>query len=123
MSRVVHFEIPARNIDTSRKFYSSVFGWKIEQWGEELEYYLVTTGDKGIPGIDGAIYKPAEGIDGVVNTIGVESLDETIEKVSSNGGEIVTPKQEIPQVGTFCYAKDPEGILLGILQPYPMDEM
>lgn len=27
---VVHFEIPAEDVDRARKFYSTLFGWKIE---------------------------------------------------------------------------------------------
>jgi uncharacterized protein len=123
MSRVVHFEIPAQNLESSSKFYSSVFGWKIEKWGDPSDYYLVTTGEEGTLGINGAIYKPDRGIDGVVNTISVEDLDAMIEKVKASGGEVVSPKQQIPGVGWFCYAKDPEGILFGMLQPDPMPEM
>jgi predicted enzyme related to lactoylglutathione lyase len=28
---VVHFEIPADDIDRARKFYTALFGWKIEK--------------------------------------------------------------------------------------------
>jgi predicted enzyme related to lactoylglutathione lyase len=35
MSKVVHFEIPADNVDRAKNFYGSVFGWSSRQcrWG------------------------------------------------------------------------------------------
>jgi predicted enzyme related to lactoylglutathione lyase len=42
---------------------------------------------------------------------------EFVSKVKYYGGTQVTDKTEIPGVGTFCYCKDTEGNLFGILQP------
>ena len=30
MRKVVHFEIPADDLDRAKNFYSSVFGWKLD---------------------------------------------------------------------------------------------
>jgi uncharacterized protein len=32
MPTIVHFEIPADDVERSKKFYSDLFGWKIEKW-------------------------------------------------------------------------------------------
>jgi predicted enzyme related to lactoylglutathione lyase len=29
---IVHFEIPADDVERSKKFYNDLFGWKIEKW-------------------------------------------------------------------------------------------
>ena len=47
---------------------------------------------------------------------GVENIDAMMEKVKASGGSIVTPKNAIPTVGWFCYAKDPEGVPFGMMQ-------
>jgi hypothetical protein len=39
MNRVVHFEIPAENMDRAKKFYSENFGWKLNQLGPEMGNY------------------------------------------------------------------------------------
>jgi uncharacterized protein len=31
MPTIVHFEIPADDVERSKKFYSDLFGWKIEK--------------------------------------------------------------------------------------------
>lgn len=47
-----------------------------------------------------------------VNTTDVVSIDESIEKVTKNGGEINVPKMVVPGVGWFAYFKDPEEMYL-----------
>ena len=116
MSRVVHFEIPADDMERATKFYTNVFGWKIKKWeGGMIDYRLVTTGDSGTPGIDGAIMQRSEMASTVVNSIDVPSVDNFLKKVKKNGGKVVTPKTPIPGIGYFAYCKDTEGNIFGIL--------
>jgi len=60
-SRVVHFELAADDPDRCAQFYAAAFGWKIEKWGGPTDYWLVTTGEPGEPGIDGGIVGHAIG--------------------------------------------------------------
>ena len=53
MSRTVHFEIQASKPQALIDFYSTLFGWKFKQWGEN-EYWLIDTGTRK-PGIDGGL--------------------------------------------------------------------
>jgi predicted enzyme related to lactoylglutathione lyase len=120
MSRVVHFELPVDDPDRAANFYRSVFGWQINKWEGELDYWLVRTGKAGDMGIDGALTKRSEGFMHTVNTVGVESLDESIARVEAHGGKILMPKNHIPGVGWLAYAQDTEGNNFGIIQPDPM---
>jgi predicted enzyme related to lactoylglutathione lyase len=116
MHRVIHFEIPADDPARATKFYGEVFGWKIDKFEGPQEYWLVTTGPKDQPGIDGGILpRPHPGAP-VVNTIDVPSLDEAIRKVEEKGGKLVVPKMTIPGVGELAYCQDPEGNTFGIIQ-------
>ncbi len=54
---------------------------------------------------------------GVINTIGVESLDEVIAKVKEEGGKLANGPNEIPGVGRHAYCTDLEGNLFGLMQP------
>jgi predicted enzyme related to lactoylglutathione lyase len=51
MSRVIHFEIPVDDLERAASFYKEVFGWKIEKWPGTTDYWLVTTGVEGQPGL------------------------------------------------------------------------
>ena len=50
MPTIVHFDIPVDDIERAKKFYSDLFGWKIEKWSEsgtgDMEYWMVTTTDE-----------------------------------------------------------------------------
>ena len=116
MPRVVHFEIPADNPDRAVKFYSSVFNWKVEEWAGPQDYWLVTTGAEGQPGINGAIMRRQDPVTAVTNTLDVPSVDDFVKKVVASGGKIVSPKMPIPGVGYFAYCRDTEGNLFGIMQ-------
>jgi predicted enzyme related to lactoylglutathione lyase len=123
---IVHFEIPADNIEELSKFYSNLFDWKIIHSPiEGMEYWVVQTvptDEKGIPqrpGVNGGMFprKPEQKDVKPVNYITVENIDEYIEKVTILGGKILMPKQQVPTVGYIALAMDPEGNQFGLLQP------
>lgn len=115
MPRVIHFELPADDPERASAFYRAVFGWSVSKWDGPLDYWLVTTGEEGAPGIDGAIQRREEGAT-TTNTIDVPSVDEYVAKIVAAGGQVVLPKQEIPGVGFLAYCTDTEGNVFGIIQ-------
>ena len=117
MPRVVHFEISANEPEKVVAFYKNVFGWKIDKWDGPEDYWLVNTGDPNSPGINGGIFKPKELFTGTVNTVEVTNLEEFLEKVKENRGQVVTGKITIPGIGYVAYCKDVEGTIFGLIQP------
>lgn len=119
MNRVTHFEIYTADPKAVQPFYEQVFGWKFNKFeGGPIEYWLINTGDDKDPGINGGITRPREGQSpGTLNTVAVESLGETINKIEQRGGKICVPKMAIPKIGWLAYAADPAGNVFGILQP------
>ncbi len=116
MNRPVHFEILADNPERVAEFYRTALGWDITTWGGAEPYWLVTTGPKETPGIDGGIMR-RHFPQAVINTIAVESVKEMVAKVEAAGGKAVVGPNEIPGIGTHYYCADPEGNLFGLLQP------
>lgn len=119
MPRFVHFEIPANDPDKVAAFYRTIFDWEIAKWDGPVDYWPVTTGDKGTPGIDGALYKPTDGMSGTINTVEVDNIDTYLEKITQAGGSVTTPKHAIPTVGYVAYAADVEGNVFGLWQSDP----
>jgi uncharacterized protein len=123
MGRVVHFEIHCGDLDRAERFYRDVFGWEIQRYeGAPVDYRLVTTGPDGEIGINGALVERRGEIEGqaviaYVNTVAVEDLSATQERVAAAGGEVALDRHEVPGVGHLAYFKDTEGNLLGALQP------
>jgi len=122
---VIHFEIPANDVEKIKTFYTSLFGWKIEKVPGGMEYYVITTvpvDEKGNllrPGVNGGLYKKDQPQQQPVNYIYVESVDEYSKKVESLGGKIVVPKTEVQGMGWFALAQDPEGNTFGIFEILP----
>jgi uncharacterized protein len=120
MARVVHFEIHADNTERAAEFYKKVFDWNIKKWDGPTEYWLVYTGETQ-PGIDGAILKREEPLNGdatvgYICTMDVPSVNEYSGKVTESGGTIVRPKKAIPHVGYLAYCRDTEGNIFGIME-------
>jgi predicted enzyme related to lactoylglutathione lyase len=123
MGRVVHFEIHADDPERAVLFYTTVFGWTVSRMGD-IDYWLLSTGPDGEPGINGAILprsgeRPPLGapIVGMVTTAQVDDLDAALTKVLELGGDLALDKMKIPGVGTVAYVHDTEANVVGILQP------
>src|SRR5262245_48061298 len=113
MARPVHFEIQADDPERAKKFYGDVLGWKFQQYGE-MPYFLATTGDDSEPGINGALTTRDPGMPPITNTVGVESVDASVERAVAAGGTVVAPKMPIPNMGWVAYLKDTEGNVFGM---------
>jgi hypothetical protein len=122
MPRPVHFEIHATDPLRAIDFYSTVFGWKFQEYMPNF-YWLITTGEAGTPGIDGGLNArnataAAHGAspNAFVCTMNVEDLDATIAAVTQAGGQIAMEKHHIPGNGWLAYFFDTEGNLFGTMQ-------
>ena len=120
---VVHFEIPAADTERLSRFYSECFGWKFEKAPiPDMEYWLITTGPRG-KSVGGGMYKKMGESDRPRNFIGVDKIDEAIEKFKAAGGSEIVGKQEVPGQGWSFIGADPEGNVLALweqrMQPRP----
>ena len=116
MPRVVHFDLSVSEPEEAIEYYSKVFGWEIVKWGGPMDYWLVTTGPEGEPGINGGLSKADEGELPIALTVEVESVEDFLKNVTENGGTVVEPKGPIPGVGWFAKTADPLGNLMGIFE-------
>jgi uncharacterized protein len=123
---IIHFEIPAKDVQKLKSFYENVMGWKILKAPiPGMDYWIiqtVLTDEKGMllaPGVNGGLYPRTADTPGAtqVNYISVENIDEYISKVINAGGKIIMPKQQIPKVGSIAIATDPEGNAFGLITP------
>ena len=103
MRKVVHFEIPAENLDRAKTFYDAVFGWKIETMpvpGGEYTSLTTTPVDEQSfaptePGaINGGMMQRSEHTPSPVITIDVEGIDEALKDVEARGGTTVLPRRK-----------------------------
>jgi predicted enzyme related to lactoylglutathione lyase len=120
MDKVVHFEIPTDDLSRAKEFYGSVFGWELQTM-EEMDYTIVRTtpvDQSQLPtepgAINGGMMRRSAETPSPVLTIGVDSVDDSLKQIEAAGGAVVRPKTEIPGMGSFAYAKDTEGNVIGV---------
>ncbi len=116
---IVHFEIPADDVERARKFYEQAFGWKIsDPW--KMSYFMVETRRKGQDGINGGLMQRKMPGQPFMNYISVLSIETSLQKVQEAGGQVAMPKTEIGVgMGWIAAFKDTEGNLMGFHQAPP----
>jgi len=119
---IFHFEVPAYDIGRLRRFYTQLFGWKIEKGGPgPMEYWNIETvpvDEKGMlmRPVNGSMIKRVGPFHKPVNYIAVESVDECCRKIEELDGKVIDPKQEFPGIGWWALLSDPEGNEFGIFE-------
>jgi predicted enzyme related to lactoylglutathione lyase len=108
---IVHIELSAKDREVSGKFYSDVFGWKVEQT-PEMNYATFETGEGVGGGFNPVSDQNPAG--SVVVYIGTDDIDASLAAVEKHGGKTVAPKGEIPGYGWFAIFLDPAGNLVGL---------
>jgi uncharacterized protein len=81
--------------------------------------HTVPTGENGMPlrpGVNGGMIKKQHPEHKPVNYIAVESVEEYSKRIEALGGKIIVPQTEVPGVGWWAFALDPEGNQFAILQ-------
>jgi predicted enzyme related to lactoylglutathione lyase len=122
MDKVVHFEIPADDVERAKEFYGSIFGWDLQtvDMGNGTYTTITTTpiDEQQRPtepgAINGGMMQRSGDTSSPVITIQVDAIDEALKKVEAGGGSTIAPRTEIPNMGAFAYFKDSEGNTMGL---------
>jgi uncharacterized protein len=124
MPTIAHFEIPSDNLERTKKFYTELFGWKMEkmQGTDQREYwtFFTTTNDRGSSSSGGGgggdeLRTVSSGMmerqmpqELIMIYIGVDSVTEYSNKVERLGGKVIKQKTEVPGYGWFAICTDTE---------------
>jgi predicted enzyme related to lactoylglutathione lyase len=128
MSRVVHFEIQADDVERAKAFYAAVFGWTFQDWSGTtgVTYWGAITGPDDQMGINGGVLQrpvaapaPQQGTNAYVCTMAVDDYDATERRILDAGGQVALPKMALKGMAWQGYYLDPEGNTFGIHQPDP----
>jgi uncharacterized protein len=111
LAGISYLRIPTDDPQQTAAFYGNVFGWKVDTNREDPSF------EDGTGHVIGHFVADTQvaGEAGVRPYVYVESVDDTIEKVATHGGALVTgpyPEGDLT-VATF---RDPAGNVLGVWQ-------
>lgn len=106
-----YLHIPTRDIRASAAFYSGVFGWRMQGDPDRGSF---EDGGGQVIGHFMADHVVAQDA-GIVPYVYVEQIEETVGRVTANGGSIVKPTYEEGDVLVALF-RDPAGNLVGAWQ-------
>ncbi len=110
----VHIELQTQDVDKSKKFYASMFDWKLEEI-PGMDYTMINVGE-GTGG--GMMKKPVPGIpDNWLPYVLVDDVAASTKKARALGATIARDVTEIPGFGWFSVILDPTGAAFGLWQP------
>ncbi|MBK8848432.1 MAG: VOC family protein [Bacteroidetes bacterium] len=119
-NKLTHFAIHIDDMERAKSFYDGVFDWDFQSYGQED--FLQIKADKSenselIGALQSRKYSPVpDKIIGLECSISVENIDDIIEKVNANGGQVLMPRTAIPYVGWIAKFLDTEGNLICAMQ-------
>jgi predicted enzyme related to lactoylglutathione lyase len=117
--KVVHFEIPADDVERAQGFYQQAFGWQINAM-PEMGYTMVTTTPSGETGptepgaINGGMLRREAPVQVPVITIAVDDIEASLKTVESLGGRTERGKFPVGEMGFAAYFADSEGNVVGL---------
>ncbi len=104
-NKIDYLEIPCTNLEASKTFFSTLFGWEFEMFGEEYAAF----NNAGMPGgfyQASTSFKLSDGVPLVV--IYRADLEKAMEDVTAAGGTVTHPVFEFPGGARFHFT-DPSG--------------
>ena len=112
-------ELATKDLGAALEFYSKLFGWKLEQSKvtpmDYKEIHLDEVAYGGMMPIDekwGDNPPPSHWS----SYIAVDNADETVGKITAQGGSIRVPPFDAPGVGRMAMVADPSGANFAIIQ-------
>ena len=111
--RIIHVEVVGRDGAKLQRFFSELFGWKIDT-NNPGGYGMAPASENGVvTGIGGT----QDGGPGHVTFyVAVKDIDRALEKATKLGGRVIQPKFSPGPNATIALFADPEGHVVGLSQ-------
>lgn len=120
--RFIWYELMTPDLPAARTFYGDIVGWTSSQMpGDGMEYWLLEAGGAPVGGAMplGDEHK-AQGVPpNWTGYVAVDDCDAAAAKVTSLGGSVMRPPEDIPGIGRFAIVADPFGAVFAIMKPTP----
>lgn len=119
-----YLQVPATDLDESASFYQEVFGWRINRYPspaptnlEPQTAYVGFVDASGHVGGEFVLDRVPSREPGLLPSILVESIDQTLDSVVANGGEVVKPRTPIVEgVDWQAMFRDPAGNVMALYE-------
>ena len=110
---ITHIDIPVSDTARAQEFYSGLFGWQIAE-PPGFEGYPMWQAPNKISG--GGLAPRSGGFSQPRSYVEVDSIEETLAKVTESGGTVVMGKQPISDTSWWAIFTDPDGNAIGLYE-------
>jgi predicted enzyme related to lactoylglutathione lyase len=109
-----HVELATDDVAKAKKFYKSVFSWKLNDSKGGMPYTMINVGAKGA--IGGGMMKKQmpQQPTSWLPYVQVEDVKKTIAKAAKSGAQVVLDYMSIGEMGAIGVFVDPTGAPLGV---------
>lgn len=107
-------EVVTPDLAKAQAFYTALFGWTPEAFGEDGSYVVYKKDDQYVAG---SMNPPQAMPSFWLIYFAVENADDAVAKAKALGGTIMREPTPIPTVGRFALITDPQGAGFGVLEP------
>ena len=108
-------DVTSTDLEKSRKFYSDMFGWEIPPGPEEFGgYSMASVNGRMVAGVSPSMDPSVPPLWSTY--VDVASVDDTLEKVTANGGNVIVPAMDVGEAGRMAVFTDPDGAAIGLWQ-------
>ena len=115
----VHIELSTSDHEAAKKFYGSLFDWKLQDTPMGPMTYTMINVGKGTGGGMMAKHMPEQPT-AWLPYVEVADVNKSLDKARASGGEVVVERTEIgPGMGSFGVIRDPQGGHLGLWESAP----
>ena len=110
MAKMEHFEIPVDDIARASAFYKAALDLDYEPWGDEMGMIRSASGE----GTSGDLHLRADVPAHPTVVFTVDRIEDTLELVVANGGELVGAIEAMGETARYAYIRDSEGNVIGL---------
>lgn len=117
-----HIDVLNGDQERAKQFYSTVFGWHLEDI-PGVKYTMVKTSEDGIESGLGGLAQVTQTeqprSSGIVPFIRPDDFDATLRRVEEAGGIVLIPKTDVMGTGWFAHFRDLDGNIIGLWEDAP----
>jgi len=110
---ITHIDIPVSDMARAKEFYSTLFGWQIDEI-PGFEGYPMWRAPNKISG--GGLAPRGDGFTQPRSYVEVDSIDATIAAATAAGAEVAMPKAPITETSAWAVILDPDGNTIGLFE-------
>ncbi len=110
---ITHIDIPVADTAQARTFYSTLFGWQINDI-PGFEGYPMWQAPNQISG--GGLAPRGEGFTQPRSYVEVDSIEDTLALVGEKGGRTLMEKSPISETSWWAIFEDPDGNVVGLYE-------